>query len=153
MRYDKIIPTTLVVGFTCVIVEKTSSFNFWQRNEYLSIFSALFAQSVHMVLFLAAYVDPPWLSTIMSSICYQAIGSFTDIPALIHVEDVSPYPSVLLSFLHSCNVPRSVSDYNGVAVESSSGPVCVLTVDGWYNSRQTFLSVYLNGCDVKLGRD
>jgi len=86
-------------GFCGVIVEKTSSFNFWQRNEYPSIFSALFTQFVHMVLFLAAYVVPPWLLTIMSSICYQFIGSFADISALIRVNDVSPYSSMSLSFL------------------------------------------------------
>jgi hypothetical protein len=56
-------------------------------------------------------------------------------------------PPMSLPFLHSCNVSRSVSNYNGVAVELTSGPARVPTVDGWCNSRQTFPPVYLNGCD------
>lgn len=52
-------------------------------------------------------------------------------------------------------MPRSVFGHNGVAVESSSGPVRVSTVNGWYNFWQTFRSVHLNGCDIRveLGRD
>jgi hypothetical protein len=89
----------------------------------------------------------------MSSVCHKVLGSFADVPAIIRINDASPDSTVSLSFLHSCNVPRSVFGHNGVAVESSSGPVRVPTVDGWYNSRQTFRSVYLNGCDVELGHD
>ncbi|KAG1878334.1 hypothetical protein F4604DRAFT_1923907 [Suillus subluteus] len=84
---------------------------------------------------------------------YQVLGSFADIPAVIRVDDASLDSTVSLSFLHDCNVPRTVSDHHGVAVESALGPVRVPTVDGWYNSRQTFRSVYLSGCDVELGRD
>ncbi|KAG1760205.1 hypothetical protein EDD22DRAFT_1051702 [Suillus occidentalis] len=82
----------------------------------------------------------------MSSGCHKVLGSFADVPAVIRINDASPDSTV-------CNVPRSVFGHNGVAVESSSGPVRVPTVDGWYNSRQTFRSVYLNGCDVELGCD
>jgi hypothetical protein len=73
----------------------------------------------------------------MSSVCHKVLGSFAVIPAVIRINDASPDSTVLLSFdsfLHSCNMPRSVFGHNGVAVESSSGPVRVPTVDGWYNS-------------------
>jgi hypothetical protein len=102
----------------------------------------------------------------MSSVCHKVLGSFADVPAVIRINDASPDFTVSLSFdsfLHSCNVPRSIfvhchSDQKrntalDSTVESSSGPVRVPTVDGWYNSWQTFRSVYLNGCDVELGRD
>ncbi|KAG0709667.1 hypothetical protein DFH29DRAFT_869957 [Suillus ampliporus] len=89
----------------------------------------------------------------MSFICHEVLGSFADVPALICVNGASSDSTVSLPFLHNCNVPRSVFEHNGVVVESSSGPARVPTVDGWYNSRQTFRSVYLNGCDVELGRD
>ncbi|KAG1859308.1 hypothetical protein F4604DRAFT_1930851 [Suillus subluteus] len=45
------------------------------------------------------------------------------------------------------------SSWGGGASESTLGPVRVPTVDGWYNSQQTFRPVYLSGCDVELGRD
>ncbi|KAG2081310.1 hypothetical protein BD769DRAFT_1647290 [Suillus cothurnatus] len=80
-------------------------------------------------------------------------GSFADIPAVIRVDDAKCDSTVSLSFLHSCNVPRTVANSHGVVVESTLGPVRVPTVDGWYNSRQTFRPVYLSGCDVELGRD
>lgn len=74
----------------------------------------------------------------MSSVCHKLLGSFADIPAVICIDDASPDSTVSLSFLHSCNVPRSVFSHNGVAVELSSGPVRVPTVNCWYNSQQTF---------------
>ncbi|KAG1845664.1 hypothetical protein F4604DRAFT_1936827 [Suillus subluteus] len=89
----------------------------------------------------------------MSMSSYQFLGSFADIPAVIRVDDASLDSTVSLSFLHDCNVPRTVSDRHGVAVESALGPVRIPTVDGWYNSRQTFRPVYLSGCDIELGCD
>ncbi|KAG1884368.1 hypothetical protein F4604DRAFT_1901330 [Suillus subluteus] len=89
----------------------------------------------------------------MSMPSHEVLGSFADIPAVIRVDDASLDSTVSLSFLHDCNVPRTVSDHHGVAVESALGPVRIPTVDGWYNSRQTFQPVYLSGCDVELGRD
>ncbi|KAG1844838.1 hypothetical protein DFJ58DRAFT_731106 [Suillus subalutaceus] len=84
---------------------------------------------------------------------HKVLGSFADIPAVIRIDDVSFDSTVSLSFLHDRNVPCSIINHDGVAVESAFGPVRVPTVDGWYNSRQTFRSGYLNGCDVKLGCD
>ncbi|KAG1833603.1 hypothetical protein F4604DRAFT_1911247 [Suillus subluteus] len=79
------------------------------------------------------------LSITMSFIHHEIIGSFADVPAVIRVNGASIDSTVSLSFLHSCNVPRSIFNHNGVAVESNSG--------------LTFRSVYLKGCDVELGRD
>jgi hypothetical protein len=84
---------------------------------------------------------------------YKVFGSFTDIPAVIRVDDAKCDSTMSLLFLHSCNVPQTVANSHGVVVESTLGPVRVPTVDGWYNSRQTFRPVYLSGCDVELGRD
>ncbi|KAG2130602.1 hypothetical protein BD769DRAFT_1724964 [Suillus cothurnatus] len=78
---------------------------------------------------------------------------FADVPAVIRVNGASLDSTVSLSFLHNFNVPRSICNHDGVAAESSSGPVRVPTVDGWYNSRQIFCSVYLKGCNVELGCD
>ncbi|KAG1886470.1 hypothetical protein F4604DRAFT_1675384 [Suillus subluteus] len=84
---------------------------------------------------------------------YKVLGSFSDIPAVIRIDDASLDSTVSLSFLHDCNVPRTVTDHHGVAAGSTLGPVRVPTVDGWYNSRQNFRPVYLSGCDVELSRD
>ncbi|KAG1853376.1 hypothetical protein F4604DRAFT_1933269 [Suillus subluteus] len=89
----------------------------------------------------------------MSSIFHEVLVSFADVPALIHVNGASSYSTVTSSCLHSCNVMRSVVNHNGLAVESTFGPAHVPTIDCWYNSRQTFRSLYLNGCDVELGHD
>jgi hypothetical protein len=56
------------------------------------------------------------------------LGSFADVPAVIRIIDASSDSTMMLSFLHGCDVPRSVFSHNGVAVESSSGSVCVLLV-------------------------
>ncbi|KAG1863669.1 hypothetical protein F4604DRAFT_1929070 [Suillus subluteus] len=71
---------------------------------------------------------------------YKVLGSFVGIPAAIRVDDAKSESTVSLSFLHTCNVPRTVANHRGVAVESTLGPVRVPTVDGC-------------GCDVELGRD
>ncbi|KAG2033129.1 hypothetical protein BDR03DRAFT_1002229 [Suillus americanus] len=65
----------------------------------------------------------------MSSIYHEVLGSFADVPAVIRVNGASPDSTVSLSFLHSSNVPRSIFNHEGVAVESSSGPARVPTVD------------------------
>jgi len=86
---------------------------------------------------------------------HKIIGSFANYTstAVIRINDASLHSTVSLSFLHDCNVLCSVVNHHGVAVESASGPRCVPTVNGWYNPQQTFQSVYLNGCDVKLDCD
>jgi hypothetical protein len=93
-----------------------------------------------------------WSLTIMSSM-YHEVRSFADVPAVICVNGVSLDSTMSLSFLHNFNVPHSICNHDGVAVELSSGPVHVPTVNGWYNSWQIFCSVYLKGCDVELGCD
>jgi hypothetical protein len=80
----------------------------------------------------------------MSSIYPEVPGSFADLPAIIRINGASSDSTISLPFLHSCNVPRSVSNHNGVVVESTSGPARVPTVNGWFNSRQTFRPVYVN---------
>lgn len=62
-------------------------------------------------------------------------------------------PCHCLSFLHEYNVPQTVINHYGRAIESTLGLVCVPTIDGWYNSWQTFHPVYLSGCNVELGCD
>jgi hypothetical protein len=64
----------------------------------------------------------------------KIIGSFTDVTAVICIDDVSPDSTISLSFLYDCNVSCSIANHHGVAVEYASGPVCVPTVDGWYKS-------------------
>jgi len=53
--------------------------------------------------------------------------------------------------LHTFNVPRSVVVHHGEVLESTSGPVRIPTVDGWYDSRLSFHPAYLSGCDVEPG--
>ncbi|KAG1733300.1 hypothetical protein EDB19DRAFT_1831017 [Suillus lakei] len=77
----------------------------------------------------------------------------SNIPAVIRVDKTCPDSSLSLTFLHRYNVPRSVVNHDGVAVESTYGPARVPTIDGWYNSRQPFRPAYLSGCDVELGLD
>jgi len=112
----------------------------------------LFAWSCDIISF-SAYVVLCWSSTIMSSMYHEVLGSFADVPAVIHVNGASLDSTVSLSVLHNFNVLCSICNHDGVAVESSSGPVRVPTVDSWYNSRQIFRSIYLKGCDVELGCD
>lgn len=71
---------------------------------------------------------------------HKVLGFFSDILALICVDDARLGSTISLSFLHDCNIPRIVTNHRGVAVESTCGPVRVPTVDGWYNSRQIRLS-------------
>jgi hypothetical protein len=41
----------------------------------------------------------------------------------------------------------------GRSMSPPSGPVCIPTVDGWYQSLQLFHPAYLDGCDIELGHD
>jgi hypothetical protein len=61
----------------------------------------------------------------MSSMYHELLGSFADVPAVIHVDGASLDSTVSLSFLHNFNVPRSICNHDGMAVELSSGLVCV----------------------------
>jgi hypothetical protein len=69
----------------------------------------------------------------MSSMYHEVLGSFADVPAVIRVNGASLDSTVSLSFLHNFNVPRSICNHDGVAAESSSGPVRVPTVDSWFS--------------------
>jgi len=84
---------------------------------------------------------------------HKIIGSFTDVTAVIHIDDASLDSTISLSFLHDCNVSCSIAIHHGVTVGFTARPVCVPSVDGRYNSQQTFQSVYLNGCDIELSHD
>ena len=81
------------------------------------------------------------------------LGLFANVPAVVRINDLCTHSCVSSSFLHNHNVPCSVTVRDGVVIESTSGPVHVLTVDGWYDSRQSFCLAYLRGCDVELGCD
>jgi hypothetical protein len=70
-------------------------------------------------------------------------GSFADVPALLCINGAGLDSTVPLSFLHSCSLLHSILNYKGVAVELSSGPVDVPTVDRWYNSWLLPKRVYL----------
>ncbi|KAJ8586474.1 hypothetical protein M405DRAFT_354730 [Rhizopogon salebrosus TDB-379] len=81
----------------------------------------------------------------MSFFCRQIYGFFSDVPAIVRIDGSRARSSVSCSFLHDFN--------HGEVVESTSGPVRIPTVDGWYHSRQSFRPAYLDGCDVELGHD
>jgi len=89
----------------------------------------------------------------MSFFCRRIYGFFSDVPAIVRIDGSRAYSSVSSSFLHDFNVPRSVVVRHGEVHESTSGPVRIPTVDGWYQSLQSFFPAYLKGCDVELGGD
>ncbi|KAJ8583533.1 hypothetical protein M405DRAFT_828442 [Rhizopogon salebrosus TDB-379] len=89
----------------------------------------------------------------MSFFCRQIYGFFSDVPAIVRIDGSCARSSVSCSFLHNFNLPRSVVVHHGEVVESTSGPVRIPTVDGWYQSQQSFRPAYLEGCDVELGHD
>jgi hypothetical protein len=84
---------------------------------------------------------------------YKVFGSFANIPAVICVDDVKCDLTMALSFLHTCNVLQTIANPHGVVVESTLEPMCIPTVNSWYNSWQTFWPIYQSRCDVELGCD
>ena len=78
---------------------------------------------------------------------------FSDVPAIVRIDGSRACSSVSCSFLHNFNVPRSVVVRHGEVHESTSGPVRIPTVDGWYQSLQSFCPAYLDGCNVQLEHD
>lgn len=86
----------------------------------------------------------------MSSIYHEVFESFADVPAIIHINGASSDSTVSLPFLHSCiNVPRSVSNHDGMAVESTCGPARVPTIDGWFiEFNFIYTSVIVRACSL-----
>lgn len=148
------IPATSVVGLVLSSPFFRERPNFWVENALpaLNCFLMVFSSHAYRICYsyLRIFLIP---KSIMSSTYCEFLGFFSDIPAVIRVDKTCPDSSVSLTFLHRYNVPRSVVNHDGVAVESTSGPARVPTVDGWYNSRQPFRPAYLSGCDVELGLD